>query len=169
MALVNSLCYMLATTPFQRENYSRLIIGIIVQYYQKFNSHYKGEHLLSKESLHLYLRDRLADIVASDSYTDGRLPLAASWSQREDILANLGELQHSPVSRFLVICTCSTAEYHEQAADVRAREELSKQESKLELPLLPRDHKGLEIKDIIGSKEKFASLADLYHTTVSIQ
>lgn len=43
MALVNSLCYMLATTPFQRENYSRLIIGIIVQYYQKSNSHYKGE------------------------------------------------------------------------------------------------------------------------------
>jgi hypothetical protein len=39
------------------------------------------------------------DIVASDSYTDGRLPLAASWSQREDILANLSELQHSPVSR----------------------------------------------------------------------
>lgn len=57
MALVNSLCYMLATTPFQRENYSRLIIGIIVQYYQKSNSHYKGEHHLSKASSHLYLRD----------------------------------------------------------------------------------------------------------------
>jgi hypothetical protein len=40
----------------------------------------------------------LKDIVASDSYTDKKLPLAASWSQREDILAVLSELQHSPVS-----------------------------------------------------------------------
>lgn len=33
--------------------------------------------------------------------------------------------------------------------------------------MLPRDHKGLEVKDIIGTKEKFAALADLYYTTVS--
>lgn len=43
MAIVNSLCHMLMTTPFQRENYSRLIIGIVVQYYQKSNAQYKGE------------------------------------------------------------------------------------------------------------------------------
>ena len=54
-----------------------------------------------------------------------------------------------------------------QAADTRAREELSLRESKLEQQLLPRDQKGLDTKDIIGTREKFASLADLYHTTVS--
>jgi hypothetical protein len=34
---------MMATTPSQRENYSRLIIGIVVQYYQRLNAHYKGD------------------------------------------------------------------------------------------------------------------------------
>jgi hypothetical protein len=61
--------------------------------------------------------------------------------------------------------TVSLVAYH-QAADTRAREELSLRESKLEQPLLPRDQKGLDAKDIIGTREKFASLADLYYTTV---
>ncbi|KAG1757763.1 Sec8 exocyst complex component-specific domain-containing protein [Suillus lakei] len=35
MALINSLCAMLRTTPFHRESYSRLIVGVIIQFYQR--------------------------------------------------------------------------------------------------------------------------------------
>ncbi len=42
MALIHSLCVMLRTTPFHRENYSRLIVGVIVQYYQQCSSRFKG-------------------------------------------------------------------------------------------------------------------------------
>lgn len=43
MSLIHHLCIMLATTPFHRENYSRLIVGVIVQYYQHCSSRFKGE------------------------------------------------------------------------------------------------------------------------------
>lgn len=43
MALIHTLCVMLVTTPFHRENYSRLIVGVIVQYYQQCSARFKGE------------------------------------------------------------------------------------------------------------------------------
>ena len=42
MKLIYSLCVMLQTTPFHRENYSRLIVGVIVQYYQQCSARFKG-------------------------------------------------------------------------------------------------------------------------------
>jgi len=35
MALINSICIMLKSTPVHRENYSRLILGVIIQFYQR--------------------------------------------------------------------------------------------------------------------------------------
>lgn len=43
MSLIHHLCVMLQTTPFHRENYSRLIVGVIVQYYQQCSTRFKGE------------------------------------------------------------------------------------------------------------------------------
>lgn len=43
MSLIHHLCVMLQTTPFHRENYSRLIVGVIVQYYQQCSARFKGE------------------------------------------------------------------------------------------------------------------------------
>lgn len=43
MTLIHSLCVMLQTTPFHKENYSRLIIGVIVQYYQQCSDRFKGQ------------------------------------------------------------------------------------------------------------------------------
>lgn len=43
MSLIHSLCVMLETTPFHKENYSRLIIGVIVQYYQQCSARFRGE------------------------------------------------------------------------------------------------------------------------------
>jgi exocyst complex component 4 len=42
MELIQTLCVMLHTTPFHRENYSRLVVGVIVQYYQQCSARFKG-------------------------------------------------------------------------------------------------------------------------------
>ncbi|GMK54564.1 hypothetical protein CspeluHIS016_0111500 [Cutaneotrichosporon spelunceum] len=69
MALIQALCAMLQETPFHRERYSRLIVGVVAQYYQQ-------------------CRARFMDLVALPSSvqaTPGALALPATWSQREDM------------------------------------------------------------------------------------
>ncbi|THH09197.1 hypothetical protein EW145_g2188 [Phellinidium pouzarii] len=75
MALINSLCAMLRTTPFHRENYSRLILSVIIQFYQRCS-------------------DRFQDVVSYNSLdlTDTRLKISARWAQRENLAAFLGDL-----------------------------------------------------------------------------
>ncbi|KAJ9123257.1 hypothetical protein QFC22_001453 [Naganishia vaughanmartiniae] len=125
MGLVNSLCFMLSHTPFQQENYSRLILGIIVRYYQRCSTNYR-------------------DLVTSDSYTAGDLPLAAIWAQREEIVACLEELQATPMT------------------DKSRQQELVRQETRIELDL----HAGKSVteKDLIGGRAKFEALAHLYYS-----
>ncbi|KAL6310091.1 Sec8 exocyst complex component-specific domain-containing protein [Sparassis latifolia] len=77
MALINSLCAMLRTTPFHRENYSRLILTVIGQFYQRCS-------------------DRFSDLmVVRDDSTSGnglRVALAAQWAQRAELGPCLSEL-----------------------------------------------------------------------------
>lgn len=53
MALIHDLCFMLETTPFHRENYSRLIVGVIVQYYQQCSNRFKGEDRVAKADVRI--------------------------------------------------------------------------------------------------------------------
>lgn len=77
MALINSLCAMLRTTPFHRENYSRLVLTVIVQFYQRCS-------------------DRYQDLVGvKDPQDPEAVPtpaLAAQWSQRSELTPCLNEL-----------------------------------------------------------------------------
>ncbi|KAJ7630763.1 exocyst complex component sec8 [Roridomyces roridus] len=77
MALINSLCAMLLKSPFHRENYSRLILGVMIQFYQRCS-------------------DRFQDLVSapSSSGTDAEPQpvLAAQWAQRSELTACLAEL-----------------------------------------------------------------------------
>ncbi|KAI0801047.1 Sec8 exocyst complex component-specific domain-containing protein [Fomes fomentarius] len=78
MALINSLCAMLRTTPFHRENYSRLILTVIGKFYQRCS-------------------DRFSDLVAVKGDTpsvddDGRIALAAQWAQKPELGPCLAEL-----------------------------------------------------------------------------
>ncbi|TBU63725.1 Sec8 exocyst complex component-specific domain-containing protein [Dichomitus squalens] len=78
MALINSLCAMLRTTPFHRENYSRLILTVIGKFYQRCS-------------------DRFSDLVAVKSETpsaddEGRIALAAQWAQKVELGPCLTEL-----------------------------------------------------------------------------
>ncbi|WWC87558.1 uncharacterized protein L201_002448 [Kwoniella dendrophila CBS 6074] len=80
MALIHSLCVMLQTTPFHRENYSRLIVGVIVQYYQQCSSRFK----------------ELASLPATIENPTAPLALPGIWAQREDIIKILFELRGVP-------------------------------------------------------------------------
>ncbi|KAI0936742.1 hypothetical protein AcV5_004806 [Taiwanofungus camphoratus] len=77
MALINSLCAMLRTTPFHRENYSRLILTVIGQFYQRCS-------------------DRFYDLVTikeDKTPHDGpRIALAAQWAQKAELTTCLSEL-----------------------------------------------------------------------------
>lgn len=69
---------MLRTTPFHRENYSRLILSVIIQFYQRCS-------------------DRFHNVVSYNSFdlADNRLLTPAKWAQRDDIVACLGDLVKS--------------------------------------------------------------------------
>jgi exocyst complex component 4 len=77
MALVNSLCAMLRTTPFHRENYSRLILSVIIQFYQRCS-------------------DRFQTLASgnADSTSDAVPPVSLStqWAQKNEISVCLSEL-----------------------------------------------------------------------------
>ena len=78
MALINSLCAMLRTMPFHRENYSRLVLTVIVQFYQRCS-------------------DRFQDLVSlkdsEDPEAAPRVALAAQWAQRSELVPLLSEIQ----------------------------------------------------------------------------
>ncbi|BEI80172.1 hypothetical protein CcaverHIS002_0107010 [Cutaneotrichosporon cavernicola] len=69
MALIQALCAMLQETPFHRERYSRLIVGVVAQYYQQCSARFKD----------------LVALPPSVQAAPGALALPATWSQREDM------------------------------------------------------------------------------------
>ncbi|KAJ7169705.1 exocyst complex component sec8 [Mycena filopes] len=76
MALINSLCAMLLKSPFHRENYSRLILGVMIQFYQRCS-------------------DRFQDLVSIPNTEPDAEPqpaLAAQWAQRSELTPCLAEM-----------------------------------------------------------------------------
>ncbi|KAI0720009.1 Sec8 exocyst complex component-specific domain-containing protein [Cerioporus squamosus] len=78
IALINSLCAMLRTTPFHRENYSRLILTVIGKFYQRCSDRFS--HLVAVK----------ADSQVADE--DGQIALAAQWAQKPELGPCLTEL-----------------------------------------------------------------------------
>ena len=78
MALINSLCSMLRTTPFHRENYSRLILTVIGKFYQRCSDRFS--HLVSVEG------------EAARTNDDSGIALAAQWAQKPELSPCLIEL-----------------------------------------------------------------------------
>ncbi|EIW86882.1 exocyst complex component sec8 [Coniophora puteana RWD-64-598 SS2] len=76
MAMINSLCAMLRTMPIHRDSYSRLVMGVIIQFYQRCS-------------------DRFQDLVSIHSVTFASAPplaLAAQWAQKAELNTCLTEL-----------------------------------------------------------------------------
>ncbi|KAK0208187.1 exocyst complex component sec8 [Desarmillaria ectypa] len=109
MALINSLCAMLQTTPFHRENYSRLILGVIIQFYQRCS-------------------DRFQDLVstpAEDLQAAPHVALAVQWAQRSESSPCLRELLSTPVGAL--------------PSNISTQQQLCRQETNLELDFLGQD------------------------------
>lgn len=83
MALIHSLCIMLQTTPFHRENYSRLIVGVIVQYYQQCSARFK---------------DLVSHPATFETDSERPMVIPAVWAQREDITKCLSEMRSVPTT-----------------------------------------------------------------------
>ena len=77
MALINSLCAMLRTSPFHKENYTRLILTVVVEFYQRCSTRFQ-ELILS------------AGQKATDP--NPKVALAADWAQRPDLHPCLSEI-----------------------------------------------------------------------------
>ena len=77
---------MLRSTPFHREAYSRLIITVIIQYYQRS----------SERFIDLVGRDTSSNRTEKDNAPE--LKLSAKWAQRNELTACLAELLATPVN-----------------------------------------------------------------------
>lgn len=73
---------MLQTSPFHRENYSRLILGVVIQFYQRCSDRFQT----------------LTSTSAPESL-DPKMALAAQWAQRQELQPPLSELKSLPVCR----------------------------------------------------------------------
>jgi len=153
MALINSLCAMLRTTPFHRENYSRLILGVIIQFYQRCS-------------------DRFQDLVslraANGNEADTRVALSAQWAQRSEMSPCLSELSTTMVRRpvFSCILILTISNFNTQESDaVQQQHQMCRQETHLEVQLLGQ---GTVTKgDVISSPRNLSALGSLYRSVVS--
>ncbi|EJU00084.1 hypothetical protein DACRYDRAFT_117671 [Dacryopinax primogenitus] len=84
MAVINSLCAMLQSTNFHRENYSRLILSVVIHFYQRFNMRFQA--LVARNSIGL-----VPDVVP-----DAMLHISARWAQKPEVSACLSELYATP-------------------------------------------------------------------------
>lgn len=72
---------MLRTTPYHRENYSRLILGVIIQFYQKCSDHFR--ELVSRST--------------STHSSESQISTSAIWAQRPEITACLTAINSGAV------------------------------------------------------------------------
>ena len=152
MALINSLCAMLRTTPFHRENYSRLILGVIIQFYQRCS-------------------DRFTDLVSLPTVdgeeADGPMALSAQWAQRSEVSPCLTELATTVVRPFpyhLRRLTNNSAQV--RGSDLATQHQMCRQETHLEMQLLGLGT--VDKKDIIVQPRNLSALGSLYRSVVRL-
>jgi len=80
--MTNSLCSMLQKTPFHRENYCRLILAVVIQFYQRCSDRYHA----------------LTMVPFTSPTGEQRSALGATWAQRSEMVPCLTELLATPVS-----------------------------------------------------------------------
>lgn len=72
---------MLRTTPFHRENYSRLILGVVIQFYQRCSDRFHA----------------LTMVPPSSQIGGQKMALGALWAQKSEMTPCLTELLATPV------------------------------------------------------------------------
>lgn len=150
MALINSLCAMLRTTPFHRENYSRLIVGVIIQFYQRCSD--KFQDLVSST------RNIISDSSSSP------LVLAAQWAQKSELSPCLTELFVTPVRTTQLYSPMKPSILLQETSTV-IRHQLCRQETHLELSYLGEAQ--ITKNDLVSTTRNLAGLCGLYRSVVS--
>ncbi|KIO33872.1 hypothetical protein M407DRAFT_65131 [Tulasnella calospora MUT 4182] len=109
VSLINSLCAMHRSTPFHTENYSRLILDIIIRFYQR-------------------CYDRFVDLVTVSSKSsegpEANLAMSARWGQKPEVTACLSGLQNVT---------------HLFQSDEASMKRLCRQETRVELNFLTKE------------------------------
>ena len=146
MALINSLCVMLRSSPFHRENYSRLILGVVIQFYQRCSDRFQA----------------LTTTPAVDGDQEAQVALAAQWAQRMELQTCLMELMSLKVEPFFYEWL-STDKTSQEPNDLR-QQELYRQETQIEMDFLER--KKISKADLISSMRDLAALASLHRSVV---
>lgn len=90
IVLIDSLYSMLRMTPFHRESYSRLIVTLIVQFYQRCAERFR-------DLVSITDAERGASSGANRA-NEARYALSASWAQRPEMVACLAEMRESSTS-----------------------------------------------------------------------
>ncbi|PLW42165.1 hypothetical protein PCANC_08604 [Puccinia coronata f. sp. avenae] len=138
VALIECLGNLVQSTSFHQEKYGRLMISIVVQYYQKCHERFK--ELVVRESAE-------TASIADEANPHANLKLAADWAQRPDMIVHLTKLK-------------STS--HDNTRMKRGLKKLCKTEERYlscRTTLAPTD--------LIQSPKKVAALAHLYSTLLS--
>ncbi|PWZ02329.1 hypothetical protein BCV70DRAFT_157446 [Testicularia cyperi] len=153
IVLMDSLYSMLCTTPFHRESYSRLIVTTVVQYYQKCGERFRDLVSIDTSATASSSGGGVGAGAASDSGAPGAATsngigghyvLSASWAQRPEIYACLGEMM-DPVT---------TPE---------RRRELRAQEIRFELGLAATRPQ-VAVHELTTSRKKLLALGCLQHS-----
>lgn len=132
MKLIESLCDMLNSMPFHREKHGRLIVSIVVQYYQKCHERFK--ELVSREAT-----ETIANIGESDPHAN--LKLAADWAQRPELNRTLQGL-------------------HDSLSVDSELKKMRKNQFQIEAKFL-EDHE-ISLVDLIRSPKKITALCNLH-------
>lgn len=144
MTLVQSLCTMLQQTPFHKEDYSRLIVGVVVQYYEQCAMRFK----------------ELATLPPSRTYPGPQLALPAVWAQRDDVTAAMRRVRGAAVSCRSHQEGITTDNF--QLDDRDEVEDAEQREVALEMGLL--DNKMPRESQLINSTRRFESIGHLAQT-----
>jgi len=138
VALIESLGNLVQSTSFHQEKFGRLMISVVVQYYQKCHERFK--ELVVRESLE-------TTPIADEANPHVNLKLAADWAQNPDMIKHFTRLKPSS---------------HDTASVEKIFRKLRKTEERY---LSSRT--ALVTTDLIRSPKKVAALAHLYSTLLS--
>src|SRR6266702_505580 len=147
MALINSLCVMLRTTPFHRENYARLILTVIIQFYQRCS-------------------DRFQALIASHPSVghDTGIAIAAQWAQNPEVIACLSDSHHASVR--IVAMMNNYIGYILSQETVLDKNILYRRERDVESQLM--GDRPIEKGELIGPLRNVSALCNLYRSVVRL-
>ncbi|KAJ1028347.1 hypothetical protein NDA18_003011 [Ustilago nuda] len=141
IVLIDSLYSMLRTTPFHRESYSRLIVMVVIQFYQKCGERFR-DLIRSEGGEGENGETKVAGGAAAAG--DG-FALSSNWAQRSEMVACLAELRDAKTPS-------------------QRKMELLAQEARFELAYAKAKPQSLAIHEFTTSRKKLLALGCLQHS-----